>query len=123
VRYEIIIKKIARRIHQLYNGGYNDFDDLVQIGNITALELIRKNKNHKYILRAIKRAIRGAAIKSLYQVSASKRDKVLALKVKTLEQNGVDYASIQRRLGINTFYKLAVLMQMYRIVERNISNV
>ena len=101
-----IIEKLAHLFASMYPGSYEDEDDLVQIGRMTAWESAQKWRPEKgsyltYARRSTFNEIRRTAIKANYALSGSYDQKVLASKIRARLRAGQSPSTVRSVLGIS----------------------
>lgn len=102
--FEACIASTAGRASRLNRGGYNDFDDYVQIGRIAAWRASQTWKGRGsfpcYVRRAIRHEIGAAAIESRFVVSAPRSVKRTAIQVMTMASEGHEDQEIAATLQV-----------------------
>lgn len=101
-----IIEKLAHMFASMYPGCYQDEEDLVQIGRMTAWESAHKWRPEKgsyltYARRSTFNEIRRAAIEANCAATAPYRTKVLASKIRVLFRKKRSPSYIISRLSIS----------------------
>lgn len=115
--FESHINIMAKRASIVFFGGYNDFDDFVQIGRIALWKAKKKNRGIGYIKSTIRHEIFNNAIDSYYIISAGHRTKLDALCIRNMMQDGLSDEQILREIK-TTRSKFATLRQMAMKTER-----